>query len=79
MDNGNGKLAPQVQAPNTVLKLEILFDQTTGAVQVNGPIQNIFVCYGMLELAKDACRKYAADQVADRRIMLPGISVVPRA
>lgn len=41
------------------LRFIIEMDQTTGQVQINGPIQNKMLCFGLLEIAKDAVREYA--------------------
>lgn len=42
--------------------LTITLDAATGQVQVAGPIDNKMICYGLLEMAKDAIRDYAAAQ-----------------
>ena len=39
-----------------------------GALNVNGPLQDKMLCYGLLEMAKDAIR---AHQVEPSRIVLP--------
>jgi hypothetical protein len=59
--NGHG------QAPSTTLVLTITLDQLSGALNVNGPIQNALLCYGMLEAAKDAIRNSASQ--GERRIV----------
>jgi hypothetical protein len=64
MDN-NGNNA---QAPATTAVLTITFDQLTGQVQVNGPIQNLVLCMGMMEMAKAALHDFAKAQAADKRI-----------
>ena len=38
--------------------LTITFDETTGKLGLDGPIQNKLLAYGMLELAKDALRAF---------------------
>lgn len=43
-----------------------------GEVGVRGPIDQLLVCYGMLELAKDAIRARAATQ-GQQRIVQPMI------
>lgn len=35
-------------------KLELVFDDQTGHLALAGPLQNKLLCYGMLELAKEA-------------------------
>jgi len=56
---GNGN-KPQV--PSATLTLTITFDQMSGAVNVQGPVENGIICYGMLEAAKDAIRNFAAQR-----------------
>jgi hypothetical protein len=63
---GNGNNA---QAPSTTLVLTITLDQLTGAVQVNGPIQNPMICMGMMEMAKQAIHSFAAEQAKNQRIL----------
>ena len=43
---------------STVVTLTITLDQLTGMVNVNGPLQNPLLCYGLLEAAKDSIRAY---------------------
>ncbi len=62
--------------PATTIKLEIFFDQLTGNVTVNGPINNAMLCYGIFELAKDAVRSYVQQQASQQRIQ--PVSVMPR-
>jgi hypothetical protein len=62
-------------SPSTVVQLVITFDQMTGALNVNGPIQNALLCYGMLETAKDVIRQLVKDNQSS--IVRPsGISLV---
>jgi hypothetical protein len=49
------------------IRLEVILDQQTGALTVNGPVGNPMICYGMLEMAKDAIRKMALEN-AERRV-----------
>ena len=46
-EEGNGR---------RVASITITFDMETGALNVNGPMQDKVLCYGMLELAKDVIR-----------------------
>jgi hypothetical protein len=39
-------------------ELHITWDETTGNVNVNGPVHNKGLCYMMLECAKDAVRDH---------------------
>jgi len=66
MNDNNGSNG---QAPNATLVLTISLDQLTGAVQVNGPIQNPMICMGMLEMAKEAIHDFAAEQRKNQRIL----------
>jgi len=65
---GNGSTPGQVQ-------LVITFDQITGRVEVNGPVQNLILCYGMLEAAKDSIRSWVARQAGEQRI-IPAARIV---
>jgi len=69
--DGNGHNPP---VPSTTLTLTIVFDQMSGAVNVQGPVENALVCYGMLEAAKDAVRYHAMQRAQGQRI-LPATAV----
>ena len=56
-ENGN-----KTPVPSTSLVLTITFDQMSGTVNVQGPVENGIICYGMLEAAKDAIRNFAAQR-----------------
>ena len=62
-NNGNGN------KPETTLVLTITMDQLTGAIAVNGPIQNPVICMGMMEMANQAIHNYAAEQAKGQRIV----------
>jgi hypothetical protein len=62
----NGHKAP---APSTTITLTIIFDQMTGQVNVQGPVENGIACYGMLEAAKDAIRNFAAQRAQNQKIL----------
>lgn len=64
-DNGNGN----AQTPSTTVVLTISLDQATGQVGVSGPIQNAFVCMGMLEMAKKAIHDFTTEQAKGQRIV----------
>jgi hypothetical protein len=53
-----------VEEKRQMIKVEILFDETTGAVNINGPIDNPILIYGLLEIAKDICRKHVSEKTA---------------
>ena len=62
-------------APSVVLTIE---KKPTGEVHVNGPIDNLYVCYGLLELAKDAIRNHNArkrPQAPSSGIIVPQMHV----
>ena len=65
-ENGNGQAS---QTPSTTVELKITFDQLTGQVQVNGPIQNLVLCMGMMEMAKQALHEFAKEQAKGQRIV----------
>lgn len=44
-----------------------------GSINVNGPIKNKHLCYGLLECAKDAIREYVANNKSD--IVVPNLKV----
>lgn len=60
---GNGNTS------STSLVLVVTFDQLTGNVQVTGPIQNVVICVGMLDMAKKAIQDFAAEQAKNSRIV----------
>jgi hypothetical protein len=64
--DGNGHNPTQKSATVTLV---ISFDQLTGAIGVNAPVQNIMLCYGMLEMARQAIQNYAAEAAKERRIL----------
>jgi len=53
-----------------MVELKITADEQ-GNVQVSGPIANKMLCYGMLAMAHDAIRDFAAKQ-AESRIAVVG-------
>ena len=65
---GNGH-NPTLQVPSPVVKLEILLDQSTGAVTVNGPVDNALFCYGLLECARQSIQHYTEGKVSGNRIV----------
>lgn len=42
-----------------------------GNVNVNGPIANKVLCYGLLELAKDAIRRYNPERIVRPSLVVP--------
>ncbi len=43
-----------------------------GAVQVSGPIDNLILCFGLLEVAKDVLRKHAERTQTGVQAVAPG-------
>lgn len=51
------------KVPSDIIIISIAKNMKTGAVQVSGPIDNKYICYGMLGEARDAIQQFA-DQLA---------------
>lgn len=47
-----------------------------GEVKVNGPVNDRFLCYALLEVAKDVIRSLAEQKVEERRIVPGGVMPV---
>jgi len=45
-----------------IVRIEILFDQETGGITLNGPLDNKVLCYGLLEAAKEVVRDFMVKQ-----------------
>jgi hypothetical protein len=58
-----------------MLELRIEFDETTGQTQVHGPLENKFVCYGMLEMAKELIATFKPKEASR---IVPGIAALPK-
>ena len=56
-----------------VATITITFDMQTGALNVNGPMQDKVLCYGMLELAKDVIRATTTSPIEVPKMELPKI------
>jgi len=48
--------------PSDQIQLVITYSPSSGACNVAGPINNKQLCYGIMELAKDAIRDFVAQQ-----------------
>ncbi len=59
--NGNNAVPPVV--------LTITLDQLTGAVRADGPIANPMLCFGMMEMAKQAIYEHAKELAKGQRIV----------
>jgi hypothetical protein len=57
------------------ITLVLTLDPMSGQVHLSGPLQNRMLCYGMMELAKDALRTLAergvGEQGEGKRIVVP--------
>lgn len=47
----------EMQKKQTKVRLVLEFDQATGKFQMNGPVHNQVLCYGMLGLASETVAK----------------------
>lgn len=64
----NGHNPTQV-APSSEIRMVISYDQMTGAIRVDGPINNGLLAYGMLELARQAIQQHILASAGDSRIV----------
>jgi hypothetical protein len=60
-----------------MIQVIITMDETTGQVNVNGPLANKFLIYGMLEMARDAIRDWNKSQES-RIVPATTVPMVPR-
>lgn len=58
----------------TIAQLIITLDDT-GTVSVNGPIDQVLMCYGLLDMAKDSIRNHV-EQKAKKMVQAPGLGDV---
>lgn len=62
----NGKVIPPDllgKAMQTEFQLTIKYNAMTGRVLVDGPIHNQMLCYGMIEMARNAVNDYSKNKV----------------
>jgi hypothetical protein len=59
-----------------MVELKITVDDA-GKISVNGPISNRMLCYGMLEMARDAINKFV-DQNQSPIVQVPPGTIVPK-
>lgn len=52
--------------------------EDNGQLNVNGPLDNLLMCYGMLQLAKDSIKDYAVSK-QNRVQLAPAGVVLPKA
>lgn len=62
---------PQPPEPSDVIAVLTITMDRTGNVNVNGPIENRVLCYGLLEIAKDTLFEFAQKQNSGRIIQPP--------
>lgn len=60
---------------NKEAKLTITLDAMTGQVNVSGPINDRLLCFGMMELAKQAINDHAKAQQSQILVARPKIIV----
>lgn len=63
----------QIETATPKIQLAIMFDPTTGALSVNGPIDNLILCFGLLEMAKENLRNHHAKNQARIALVPPGM------
>lgn len=61
---------------NIVAQLAITLDEA-GAVNINGPLENRLLCYGLMEMAKEALQKHAAESAKQVIAVPPGTQLRP--
>ena len=69
MSNGNPTTKSNAPIPNTMIQLIITMDSATGAVNVQGPINNLLLVYGLLEAAKVSCQDFVKQQNSGNKIV----------
>lgn len=62
-----------MQEPKYTMTITLMAD---GTVDVNGPIDNQFICYGLLECARDAIKTYNERKLNGQRIAMPSPELV---
>lgn len=59
-DANGGAQPPQI--PDQIV-ITVTFSTRDGSVNVNGPVADKVFCYGVLEMAKDAVRRYNPNRI----------------
>ena len=55
-----------------IITIAIMFNEQTGEMQVQGPVQNKVLCYGLLEMARDVVKEFKMGGiVVPSNVMLP--------
>jgi hypothetical protein len=60
-----------------MVELKIMLVEESGQVSVNGPISNRILCYGMLEMAKDAITQFHEKQANSKILQVPPGAALP--
>ena len=58
-----------------ITELKITWDDQTGAINVNGPVMNKMLCYGLLQCARDAIKDNVDKQ--QQNVVLPAPEFAP--
>lgn len=67
-DIANAAQVPQIQ-------VVVTFDPTTGSVNLNGPLENSILVYGLLEMGKNAYNTWLQNKQNESRIT--PVSIMP--
>lgn len=59
-----------------VSEIKITMDER-GAIAVTGPLENRFMCYAMLEVARDVIKDHAERAAQARQVSLVGVADLP--
>lgn len=55
-----------------IVELKISFNPATNEVAFSGPLENKLLCYGLLEMARDAVKSFGEKTVAQRGLQVVG-------
>ena len=67
------------QPEQQVIQILVEFNTTTGEISVNGPLDNRVLCYGILELAREAVHNRYQQQRKEQqgKIIVPDVGIPP--
>lgn len=57
-----------------MIEMRIEYDEQTGAVTLNGPLDNRLLCYGLLEMAKEIV---SSNKPKVQPRIVPGVALPP--
>lgn len=81
MSDENGKAeeakAPEAEQPVPQFVLTITYTPKTGAIQLNGPLQDRILCHGMLGIAGQEVERFNQDRAAKMALLKPGAHLPP--